>query len=142
MRFLYRLRHVLAAVLLAAIAATPAPEPGSPAAAWPEPVPTPVRRSDLPAAFTREAPASLADLRTIQTRVEKLVTDLSPSVVAVQIGQISGSAVIISTNGLVLNAGHNDVKLTPDEVQRIKCWIDLNCPLWPDYVQRDLRPAK
>lgn len=41
----------------------------------------------------------------------------------------------------VLEAGHHDVKLTRDEMHRVKCWIDLNCPLWPDYIQRDLRPA-
>jgi len=39
----------------------------------------------------------------------------------------------------VLGAGHHDVKLTSDETRRIKCWIDLNCPLWPDYVYRPLR---
>jgi hypothetical protein len=41
----------------------------------------------------------------------------------------------------VLEAGHYDVKLTRDEVHRVKCWIDLNCPLWPDYIQRELRPT-
>ena len=39
----------------------------------------------------------------------------------------------------VLDAGHYDVKLTREQTQRIKCWIDLNCPLWPDYV---FRPAR
>ena len=41
----------------------------------------------------------------------------------------------------VLEAGHYDVELTRDEMHRVKCWIDLNCPLWPDYLQRDLRPG-
>jgi hypothetical protein len=41
----------------------------------------------------------------------------------------------------VLEAGHNDVKLTPGEMRRIRCWIDLNCPLWPDYVYRLSRPG-
>jgi len=36
----------------------------------------------------------------------------------------------------VLDAGHNDVKLTVEEMRRVKCWIDLNCPLWPDYLFR------
>ncbi len=40
-----------------------------------------------------------------------------------------------------LNAGHHDIALTPDEILRIKTWIDLNCPLWDDYTDRDLRPA-
>ena len=41
----------------------------------------------------------------------------------------------------VLDAGHYDVKLTRDEIHRIKCWTDLNCPLWPDYIDRRLRPG-
>lgn len=41
----------------------------------------------------------------------------------------------------VLSAGHNDVKLSDDEVRRIKTWIDMNCPLWPDYVERAKRPG-
>ncbi|HUS92909.1 MAG TPA: discoidin domain-containing protein [Phycisphaerae bacterium] len=36
----------------------------------------------------------------------------------------------------VLAAGHNQVKLSPDEARRVKCWTDLNCPLWPDYTYR------
>lgn len=34
------------------------------------------------------------------------------------------------------------VKLTRSEVRRIKCWIDLNCPLWGDYKYRLNRPVK
>ncbi|NIA16171.1 MAG: hypothetical protein GWP08_19080, partial [Nitrospiraceae bacterium] len=41
----------------------------------------------------------------------------------------------------VLNAGHHDVKLTRDEMRRIKTWIDLNCPLWGDYINRNDRPG-
>jgi hypothetical protein len=40
-----------------------------------------------------------------------------------------------------LAAGHYEVALTRDELHRVKCWIDLNCPLWPDYTQRQLRPG-
>ncbi len=39
----------------------------------------------------------------------------------------------------VLDAGHYDVQLTREENHRIKCWIDLNCPLWPDYLFRPNR---
>ena len=35
-----------------------------------------------------------------------------------------------------LDAGHYDVQLTNEEIHRIKCWTDLNCPLWPDYIFR------
>ncbi|MCX5654674.1 MAG: discoidin domain-containing protein [Planctomycetota bacterium] len=41
----------------------------------------------------------------------------------------------------VLEAGHYDVQLSPDEKHRIKCWTDLNCPLWPDYLLRASRPG-
>ncbi len=41
----------------------------------------------------------------------------------------------------VLDAGHYEVKLTVEERRRIKSWIDLNCPLWPDYTFRSARNA-
>jgi hypothetical protein len=41
----------------------------------------------------------------------------------------------------VLDAGHYGVSLSRDEMHAVKCWIDMNCPLWPDYVQRRLRPG-
>jgi len=41
-----------------------------------------------------------------------------------------------------LNAGHQKIQLTPDETLRIKTWIDLNCPLWPDYKNRLERPGE
>ncbi|KPL23961.1 MAG: hypothetical protein AMJ75_04755 [Phycisphaerae bacterium SM1_79] len=41
----------------------------------------------------------------------------------------------------ILDGGHYDVRLTGQEAHRIKCWTDLNCPLWPDYVFRPDRLA-
>ncbi len=38
-----------------------------------------------------------------------------------------------------LEKGHHEVTLTMADMRAIKTWIDLNCPLWPDYVQRDER---
>jgi len=35
---------------------------------------------------------------------------------------------------------HRDVRLTANELLALKCWIDLNLPLWPDYLYRDDRP--
>ena len=39
----------------------------------------------------------------------------------------------------VIEAGHYQVELTRDEMQAVKTWIDLNCPLWPDYLFRPER---
>ncbi len=39
----------------------------------------------------------------------------------------------------VLDAGHNKVRLSESERRAVKCWIDLNCPLWPDYQFRPKR---
>ena len=36
---------------------------------------------------------------------------------------------------------HPEVPLAPDELRALKGWIDLNCPLWPDYRFRPDRPA-
>lgn len=41
----------------------------------------------------------------------------------------------------VLDAGHYDVRLSHEEMRRVKCWTDLNCPLWPDYTFRGDRPG-
>jgi hypothetical protein len=41
----------------------------------------------------------------------------------------------------VLDAGHHDVQLPVEDRRRVKAWIDLNCPLWPDYEFRPNRPA-
>ena len=46
-----------------------------------------------------------------------------------------------STLWKVLAAGHNKVQLSPSEARRVKCWTDLNCPLWPDYTYRPKRHA-
>jgi hypothetical protein len=46
-----------------------------------------------------------------------------------------------STLWRTLDAGHYDVQLTRDEIRRVKCWTDLNCPLWPDYIFRFNRPG-
>ncbi len=42
----------------------------------------------------------------------------------------------------VLSQGHHEVKLTRDEMRRIKTWIDMNCPLWGDYTFRPERPGQ
>jgi len=39
----------------------------------------------------------------------------------------------------ILDAPHHDVRLGRDEIHAVKCWIDLNCPLWPDYQFRPER---
>ncbi len=68
--------------------------------------PARVSLRDLPEAFSKPAPSSLADLRDIQARVAALVPMISPAVVAVETGSFSGSGVVISEDGLVLTAGH------------------------------------
>lgn len=35
---------------------------------------------------------------------------------------------------------HREVALTSDQRRALKAWIDLNCPLWPDYQFREQRP--
>jgi len=39
----------------------------------------------------------------------------------------------------LLEAGHHKVQLSGHDLRRLKCWIDLNCPLWPDYQHRPER---
>ncbi len=70
------------------------------------PKPAPARRSDLPDAFNKSVPASIADLKAIERHVKALAARVSPSVVAVKVDDGNGSGVIISADGLVLTAGH------------------------------------
>lgn len=50
--------------------------------------------------------------------------------------------VLRSRLGGILDGRHHDVRLDRDEKHAVKCWIDLNCPLWPDYQFRpERRPS-
>ncbi|MCL1922220.1 MAG: discoidin domain-containing protein, partial [Kiritimatiellaeota bacterium] len=40
------------------------------------------------------------------------------------------------------DANHADVALTPDERHVLKCWTDLNVPLWGDYAPRPSRKSE
>jgi serine protease Do len=70
------------------------------------PRPVPAKRKALPIAFTRAAPASVADLRLMEQHLKTLVPKVSRAVVAVEVGDASGSGVVISEDGLVMTAGH------------------------------------
>src|SRR4051812_31291874 len=61
---------------------------------------------DIPAAFSKPSPASIADLKAMEKHVEALTKKVSPTVVALEIGGGSGSGVLISSNGFVFTAGH------------------------------------
>ncbi|MGB2822833.1 MAG: hypothetical protein WBF17_17760, partial [Phycisphaerae bacterium] len=41
----------------------------------------------------------------------------------------------------MLAAGHNEVKLTTEELDKIATWIDLLVPCFGDYAERDLGDA-
>lgn len=51
-------------------------------------------------------PESLAELRSLQATVEKVVEKCTPATVAVLYGSSAGSGVIVSEDGLVLTAAH------------------------------------
>ncbi len=57
------------------------------------------------AVFSKTAPESLDDLRSMEARVKQLVAQLTPATVAVRVGGAMGSGVIIQ-GGYVLTAGH------------------------------------
>lgn len=40
----------------------------------------------------------------------------------------------------VIEKEHHGVTLSTDEMRCIKIWVDMNCPLWPDYQLRETRP--
>jgi serine protease Do len=103
-------RWLLAVALSASACMADAPSPAQSLARPAAPRPARVNRRDLPDVFSKPAPSSLADLRAIQERVAAVVSQVSPAVVAVELtndeGIASGSGVVISSDGLVLTAGH------------------------------------
>ncbi len=42
---------------------------------------------------------------------------------------------------VLADTDHQEVSLSQSEMRAIKAWIDLNCPLWPDYIYRPDRPG-
>src|SRR5438067_1202115 len=64
------------------------------------------RKSDLPPAVEKPAPENVADLRAIQTQVNKVLDKVVPCTVGIVVGGSSGSGVIIDKEGTVLTAGH------------------------------------
>jgi serine protease Do len=73
---------------------------------WPAPKPAAGDRRQLAAAFSKVTPVSITDLKSMEQHVKSLVARVSATVVAVEVGDSSGSGVIISADGLVLTAGH------------------------------------
>jgi hypothetical protein len=41
----------------------------------------------------------------------------------------------------VIEGGHHELSLPEAELRALKTWVDLNCPLWPDYTERKDRRA-
>jgi serine protease Do len=103
-------RWLLAVALSASACLADAPFPAPTFTRPAVPRPARVNPKDLPAVFNKAAPTSLEDLRNIEDRVTALVSQVSPAVVAVELssygGTASGSGVVISSDGLVLTAGH------------------------------------
>jgi serine protease Do len=103
-------RWLLAVALSASACLADAPTPAQRFARPAAPQPARVNRRDLPGAFSKPAPSSLADLQVMQERVTAVVSQVSAAVVAVELtnddGIASGSGVVISSDGLVLTAGH------------------------------------
>ena len=60
---------------------------------------------ELPAAFHKAVP-TLDDMKVIERHLKANIPRLSRTVVAVQVGNASGSGVVISSDGLVLTAAH------------------------------------
>jgi serine protease Do len=125
------------------------------------PRPAPANPKELPPAFAKPTPDSIADLRSIQIRVKELVRRVTPAVVDVEIGGGTGSGVIITEDGLVLTAGHvcgesgRAVRMTFSDGRKAKgktigASHDSDCGLiritdrgpWPHVAVGDLEQAR
>jgi serine protease Do len=88
----YRLLTLLGALLAAGLAAA---DPVS--RAVPEPP---------PAAAKNDRPVSVEELKEIQAQVRAVTDKVIPVTVCLQVGNASGSGVIVSADGLIMTAGH------------------------------------
>jgi serine protease Do len=66
----------------------------------------PLHADTRPAALDKVVPENVRDLKIIQERVRKVVAKVTPSTVAIRVGQAAGSGVIVNKVGYVLTAGH------------------------------------
>jgi len=71
-------------------------------------------RDQFPDVFSKATPGSIADLKAMERHVQAIIPRLSRAVVAVQIGNASGSGVVVSYDGLVLTAAHVCVETNRD----------------------------
>ena len=42
---------------------------------------------------------------------------------------------------VLADENHKEASLDESGMRAIKAWVDLNCPLWPDYIYRPDRPG-
>lgn len=75
---------------------------GAESAAATRPIVSSARLDEL----NKSAPANIADLAAIQSQVRKVVDALQQSTVAIVVGDIQGSGVIVTPDGYVLTAAH------------------------------------
>ena len=59
-----------------------------------------------PPVLAARAPVDVEDLREIQEQLQRVVAQVLPATVSVEIGDAAGSGVIVSKDGLVLTAAH------------------------------------
>jgi serine protease Do len=84
---------VVAGLLLAAMIARGAPPPSPPT-------------NTSAVLSAAQVPKDLDELRSFETRVERVVAKVVPSTVGLRVGNSQGSGVIVSATGLILTAGH------------------------------------
>jgi serine protease Do len=74
---------------------------------WADDAPTAAAvTSNIERLFAGAAPSGIADLKAMQSHVQKLVTRLTQCTVGVEVGYAQGSGVIVSKDGYVLTAAH------------------------------------
>lgn len=95
---------------LSAAEAASAPSASAPSAAATNTsvavAPDAAQKQHLKQVFAGENPSGVADLKAMQTHVQKLTAKLIACTVGVQVGAAQGSGVLISKDGLVLTAAH------------------------------------
>ncbi|MGI9455130.1 MAG: S1C family serine protease [Aeoliella sp.] len=101
---------VLAAMIPVVMADIALTQPAAPVDAKPQtaesPPPAVEWNDEIEAVLEKRHPENLAELKLIQTQLQRVAQHATPATVAVRVGGAFGSAVIVSPDGVVLTAGH------------------------------------
>lgn len=86
--------------------------------------------------FSGDDPQTVAELAAMQAHIQKIVRQVSPSVVNIEVGPSQGSGVMVTSDGFILTAGH--VIMRPEIDAKIRFRDGASHPARTLGINRDI----